>query len=142
MDRSALLKNKILVVGCGRFGASIASQYSLKGKNVMVIDNQESSFDKLSENFQGYKFIGDCTDISVLKNANIETANTIIITTGSDNANILIAHIARKIFDVPEIYVRLDEPESETLLKGMRIKAIFPFELSFDEFERLGGNKI
>ena len=47
MDRSALLKNKILVVGCGRFGASIASQYSLKGKNVMVIDNEETSFDKL-----------------------------------------------------------------------------------------------
>ena len=103
MDRSALLKNKILVVGCGRFGASIASQYSLKGKNVMVIDNQESSFDKWSENFQGYTFIGDCTDISVLKKAGIETASQIIITTGSDNANILIAHIARKIFDVQDI---------------------------------------
>ena len=141
MDRSALLKNKILVVGCGRFGSSIASQYSLKGKNVMIVDNEESSFDKLSENFQGYKFIGDCTDISVLRKANIETANQIIIATGSDNANILIAHIARKIFDVPEIYVRLDEPESETLLKGLKIKAIFPFELSYDEFERLGGNK-
>ena len=138
MDRSTLLK---LVVGCGRFGASIASQYSLKGKNVMIVDNEESSFDKLSENFQGYKFIGDCTDISVLRKANIETANQIIIATGSDNANILIAHIARKIFDVPEIYVRLDEPESETLLKGLKIKAIFPFELSYDEFERLGGNK-
>ena len=141
MDRKKKKKNKILVVGCGRFGASIASQYSLKGKNVMVIDNQESSFDKLSENFQGYTFIGDCTDISVLKKAGIETASQIIITTGSDNANILIAHIARKIFDVPEIYVRLDEPESETLLKGLKIKAIFPFELSYDEFERLGGNK-
>ena len=107
----------------------------------MVIDNQESSFDKLSENFQGYTFIGDCTDISILKKAGIETASQIIITTGSDNANILIAHIARKIFDVQDIYVRLDEPESETLLKGLKIKAIFPFELSYDEFERLGGNK-
>ena len=43
MDRSALLKNKILVVGCGRFGASIASQYSLKGKNVMIVDYEEST---------------------------------------------------------------------------------------------------
>ena len=141
MDRSTLLKNKILVVGCGRFGASIANQYSAEGKNVMIVDISPSRFDKLSETFMGYKYIGDATDVSTLRKANIETAKEIIIATGNDNVNILIAHAARKIFDVPEIYVRLDEPESEILLKGLKVKAIFPFELSFDEFKRLGGNK-
>ena len=141
MDRNSILKNKVLIVGCGRFGASIANQYSAEGKNVMIVDISQSRFDKLSENFMGYKFIGDATDISVLRKANIETSKEIVIATGNDNVNILIAHVARKIFDVPEIYVRLDEPESETILKGLKVKAIFPFELSFDEFKRLGGKK-
>ena len=141
MDRSSILKNKTLIVGCGRFGASIADQFSAEGKNVMIVDIAQNRFDKLSETFMGYQFIGDATDISVLRKASIETAKEIVIATGNDNVNILIAYMARKIFDVPEIYVRLDEPESETLLKGLKVKAIFPFELSFDEFKRLGGNK-
>ncbi|MCQ2086883.1 MAG: TrkA family potassium uptake protein [Bacilli bacterium] len=135
----ALLKNKIIIVGCGRFGSSIANKYSEEGKNIMVVDADPNRFDKLSESFMGYKYVGDGTDISVLKKANIESAKQIIITSGSDNANILIAYIARKIFDVPEIYVRLEDPDSESLIKGLNVKTIFPFELSFQEFKRIGG---
>lgn len=136
-----LLKNKIIIVGCGRFGSSIANKYSAEGKNIMVVDSDSNRFDKLSENFMGYKYVGDGTDVSVLKRANIESAKQIIITSGSDNANILIAYIARKIFDVPEIYVRLEDPASESLVKGLKVKTIFPFELSFEEFKRIGGGK-
>lgn len=135
----ALIKNKIIIVGCGRFGSSIANKYSEEGKNIMVVDADPNRFDKLSESFMGYKYVGDGTDISVLKKANIESAKQIIITSGSDNANILIAYIARKIFDVPEIYVRLEDPASESLIKGLNVKTIFPFELSFQEFKRIGG---
>ena len=141
MELKSNLKNKILIVGCGRFGSSLANKFSSEGKNVMVVDGDPDRFDKLNENFMGYKFVGNGSDISVLRKAHIETANEIIITTGSDNANILIAHLARKIFNVPEIYVRLEEPESETLLNGLNVKAIFPFELSFEEFKRIGGDK-
>ena len=80
-------------------------------------------------------------DISVLKKAHIETAKIVVIASGNDNANILIAHLARKVFDVPEIYIRLDDPDSAALLKGLQCKTIYPFELSYDEFERLGGVK-
>ena len=141
MNKNAVLKNKILIVGCGRFGASLANKFSSEGKNVMIVDSSPDKFDKLSDSFMGYKFTGDGTDVSILKKAHIETANQIIITTGSDNANILIAYLARKIFDVPNIFVRLEEPESETLLKGLKVKAIFPFELSFEEFKRIGGDQ-
>lgn len=141
MEQNSILKNKVVIVGCGRFGASIANKFSAEGKNVMVVDNKADRFDKLSDNFMGFKFVGDATDISVLKKAHIETAKEVVIASGNDNANILIAHIARKIFDVPEIYIRLEDPESEALLKGLKVKAIFPFELSFDEFKRIGGDK-
>ncbi len=84
---------------------------------------------------------GDATDISVLQRCYIEKAKEIIIATGDDNVNLFVAYIARKIFDVPEIYVRLDAPESDTLLKGLKVNAIFPFELSFDEFNHLKGEQ-
>lgn len=133
------IKNITLIIGSGRFGASIANKYSQQGKFVMIVDNKEENFDRLANNFSGYTLRGDATVVSVLEKAHIDKAKEIIIATGDDNTNILVAHIARKIFDVPDIYVRLDDPESETLIKGLKVNAIYPFELSFDEFSKLKG---
>lgn len=136
-----LLKNKTLIVGCGRLGSSMANKCSLEGKNIIVLDRSADAFDRLSDTFGGYTMVGDVTDPTFLEEAHISSAKEIIVTTGDDNVNLFIAHIARKIYDVPEIYVRLNNPENEVLLKGMSIKAIFPFELSFDKFNLLRGGK-
>ena len=133
------IKNITLIIGSGRFGASLANKYSQQGKFVMIVDNKQENFDRLVNNFSGYTLRGDATVVSVLEKAHIDKAKEIIIATGDDNTNILVAHIARKIFDVPDIYVRLDDPESETLIKGLKVNAIYPFELSFDEFSKLKG---
>ena len=139
--KRSLIKNKTLIVGCGRLGSSMANKCSLEGKNIIVLDQNADAFDKLSDAFGGYTVVGDVTDPVFLEEAYVSSAKEIIITTGDDNVNLFIAHIARKIYDVPEIYVRLNNPENEVLLKGMGIKAIFPFELSFDKFNVLRGGK-
>ena len=142
MKKIHALKNKTLIVGCGRLGASIANECSAEGKNIMAIDINEACFDGLSKDFSGYTFVGDCTDLSLLEEAYITSAKEIIITTGNDNINLFVAYVARKIYDVPNIYVRLDDPTNATLLQGMKIKAIYPFELSFDKFNLIrGGSK-
>lgn len=141
MAKTKLLQNKVLIVGCGRLGSTIANKCAAEGKNVMVIDPNETSFELLNEKFAGYKFIGDGTDLSILESAYITSAKEIIVTTGNDNVNIFIAHIARKLYNVPCIYVRLDNPENEDLIKGMNIKAIYPFELSLDKFNLIRGGK-
>ena len=138
----ALLRNKTLIIGCGRLGSSIANECSHEGKNIMVIDSNEAAFDHLSSTFSGYTFNGEATDLSVLEEAYIASAKEIIVTTGDDNVNLFVAYVARKIYDVPNIYVRLDDPNNSSLIQGMKIKAIFPFELSFDKFNVIrGGSK-
>ena len=57
MKNSGLLKNKTLIIGCGRLGSSIANKDSSSGKNVMIMDSDPMSFEKLSEGFSGYKFV-------------------------------------------------------------------------------------
>lgn len=143
MATKKVLRNKIIIVGSGRLGSSIANKYSQQGKNVMVVDIEKENFDKLSENFMGYTFTGNAMDLALLEKAGIATAKQLIIATGDDNINLFVAHVASKIYEVPQVYVRLDDPDNEQLLKGFNIKAIFPFELSIDEFNRLnsGGNK-
>ena len=66
------MKNKIVVIGCGRLGASIANDVSFRGKDVIVLDKDENSFARLDENFSGLKLVGNCSTIDELKEAQIE----------------------------------------------------------------------
>ena len=141
MKKTPILKNKTLIIGCGRLGASIANADSLSGKNVLVVDKDSSSFELLSDLFSGYTFLGDVTDLSLLEEAYITSAKEIIIATGDDNVNLFLAYVARKLYNVPKIYVRLDDPSLEILISDLDVKAIYPFELSLDKFSRMRGDK-
>ena len=141
MKKTSILKNKTLIIGCGRLGASIANADSLSGKNVLVVDKDSSSFELLSDLFSGYTFLGDVTDLSLLEEAYITSAKEIIIATGDDNVNLFLAYVARKLYNVPKIYVRLDDPSLEILISDLDVKAIYPFELSLDKFSRMRGDK-
>ena len=141
MKKTSILKNKTLIIGCGRLGASIANADSLSGKNILVVDKDSSSFELLSDLFSGYTFLGDVTDLSLLEEAYITSAKEIIIATGDDNVNLFLAYVARKLYNVPKIYVRLDDPSLEILISDLDVKAIYPFELSLDKFSRMRGDK-
>jgi len=141
MKKSSILRNKTIVIGCGRLGSQIANKCSKEGKNLIVVDPDKDSFDRLSAEFTGYTVAGDATILEVLDMAYVGTANEIIITTGNDNVNVLVAYIAKKKYDIPNIYVRLDDPHQEILLKGMGIMTIYPNELSYDKFNLLRGGR-
>lgn len=141
MKKTSILRNKTLIIGCGRLGASIANKDSSSGKNVLIIDLDEAAFENLSDSFSGYKFIGDVTDLSLLEEAYITSAKEVIITTGNDNINVYLAYVAREIYNVPNIYVRLDDPNLELLLRGLDVHAIYPFELSLDKFTLMRGGR-
>ncbi|MFO7969158.1 MAG: NAD-binding protein [Bacillota bacterium] len=128
-------KNKILVVGSGRLGASIAADLSAKGKDVIIIDKNGESFRKLDDEFGGYDLIGDATDLTVLENeALIKEVNEVIVTTDSDNVNLFISHICFFVYDVPEVYVRLNDVDKGKLIENTTIRAIYPFNLSFEDY--------
>ena len=141
MPKKALLRNKTIVVGCGRLGASIANKISKEGKNLLIVDQYRDSFELLSDSFSGYQIIGDVTDLDILEEAYISSAKEIIITTGNDNVNIFLALVARDIYDVPHIYVRLDDPNLVVLTEGKNIELILPYQLTFDKFNLVRGGK-
>jgi trk system potassium uptake protein TrkA len=127
-------RNKFIVIGSGRLGANIATRMSDRGEDVIILDIRHESFRKLNESFSGYEMTGDATDMSVLEEAYINYANTVVITTDNDNTNIFLAHVCYYIYNVPQIYVRLNDNDKGRLLEGTYIKAIYPFNLSYNEF--------
>ncbi|MCQ2742849.1 MAG: NAD-binding protein [Bacilli bacterium] len=132
------MRNKTLVVGCGRLGAAIAAEASVKGGNVVIVDKNAVSFDRLSDTFSGYKIVADLTDIAALEDLGPKDFKEAVISTGNDNLNLFIANVLEKVYEVPHIYVRFDDPDKSLLLKGYsNIMPIYPFELSHANYLKL-----
>ena len=43
-------------------------------------------------------------------------------------------HVADKIYHVPNVYVRFDDPDKGVLIKGFNITPIYPFQLSKERY--------
>ncbi|MBQ7233605.1 MAG: TrkA family potassium uptake protein [Bacillales bacterium] len=127
----------ILVMGCGWFGSRVAGDLSLKGYSVFVIDKDQTAFRKLPDHFSGYEIIGDATDIRILERAEIQSAQMVVAATDHDSINCLISQMASRIYHIPKVYVRFHDPENQKLIYGYQIEAIYPSELTLQEFNRI-----
>lgn len=129
--------NYIIIVGCGRLGANLANTLSDNNGNVLIMDTTKDSFRRLSADFGGLADVGDGTDLTALKNAQIETAAAVIAVTNDDNTNIMIAQLAQNMFHVEHVIARLYDPERETVYQELGIDTICPAILSVKEVDKL-----
>ena len=130
-------QDKVIVIGCGRFGSTVANRMSEQNNSVTIIDIDPSSFRKLSHSYGGLMKEGDGGDIDILEAVNIRKSNVVIVATDDDDTNIMIGEISKNIFKVDEVVVRIFDPSKDICLKNAGIKIIYPAILSFNEFERL-----
>lgn len=105
--------SNVIVVGCGRVGSQLANMLSNNGNNVCVIDRQISAFGNLGRNFNGATIHGLGFDEDVLRQAGIEECDVLAAVTERDNANLMAAEVASRLFDVPHVIARLSNPDHE-----------------------------
>ncbi|NDJ35272.1 MAG: TrkA family potassium uptake protein [Chloroflexi bacterium] len=124
----------ILIVGCGRLGSLLAERLSTDENSIVVIDMDETAFEKLPGTFSGFTVLGDATELSVLEHANIDKADYLFVVTEDDNTNLMIAQVAREIFEVPNVMARVFDPRREALYSEFRIATVCPTKLSAQAF--------
>ena len=130
----------IIIVGCGRLGANLANTLSNNGENVIIIDRDQDAFRKLSPSFGGITVIGDATEITVLDQAEIERAKAIVALTNNDNTNIMVAQLAKELFNIGEVIARIYDPERECVYLDFDIETICPAVLSMKEIDKMLSN--
>lgn len=127
----------ILVVGCGRTGASIVRILEQMGHEVSVLDANPDELQRL-ESVDGYHFsgvaaIGIPIDIDALRQAGIETCDAVAIATSDDSVNIMVAQIAKNIFHIPRVIARITDPTLKDLFaKEFGLRAICTTNLTVE----------
>lgn len=124
----------IVIVGCGRVGALLASQLSQQGQHVVLIDRNPGAFDQLSASYSGYQIIGNAVELEVLHQAELERAKFFFATTSEDNTNLMVAQVAQKIFEVPYVVARVYDPKRKAIYARFGIQTINPIQLSMQAF--------
>jgi trk system potassium uptake protein TrkA len=124
----------IVIVGCGRLGSYLANQLSRSGHSIVVIDANEDTFLDLSPDFSGFRITGDATQIAVLREAKLKQSDVFFATTHWDNVNLMVAQIARKLFDVPHVLARVFDPRREQIYNQLGIETICPTSVAAEMF--------
>lgn len=125
----------IIIVGCGRLGSLLATRLSGQGHQVVVIDNSTDRLNRLSSSeFSGFRILGDAVEIETLREAKMQQADCVLATTNSDNINLMVAQIARRVFHVKKVIARVYDPMCEMLYRNFDIETISPTLLSADVF--------
>ena len=116
----------ILIVGCGRVGAGLANALIERGHSVTVVDKDALAFEKLGEKFKGQAILGVGFDRDVLLKAGIQQADGLAAVTASDEANVVVARIARDIFHVPKVVARLFDVRQAEIYRRLGLQTITP----------------
>ena len=89
------------MVGCGRVGSAVALELRAAGWEVSVVDEREEALGRLGDDWAGEFIVGHGMDLQLLREAGIEDADAVVVTTDGDNSNIVIGQMAQKQFGVP-----------------------------------------
>jgi len=122
----------VVIMGCGRLGAQIATQLSVKDYDVVVIDEKPRAFDQLGTGFNGMTVIGTGIDLEVQKKAGVDNADVFAALTSDDNTNIMAAQVAKEIFKVPKVIARIYDPKREYVYHQLGLESICPTNVGAD----------
>ena len=117
---------KIVIMGCGRVGADLATTLDEEGHEVTVLDVKPDAFRRLPPEFGGQRHVGNGIDQDVLARIGVAEADAFVAVTQGDNRNVMAAQMAKHIFGVPRVVCRIYDPIREEIYHGLGLETISP----------------
>lgn len=134
---------KIIIVGAGQVGTSVAEGLVNEENDITVVDQDGPRLQFLQNRYDLRTVCGNATTPSTLRDAGAEDADMIIALTQSDPSNLVISKIAHSLFNTPTRIARLrsrDFLEDENLLAEHNFAvdfALCPEQVITDYIQRL-----
>jgi trk system potassium uptake protein len=104
---------KILILGAGRVGESVAESLVSEKNDITVIDTDPARLRQLQDRLDLRGVVGNGIQPSVLRDAGIEDADMLISCAPNDETNLVVCKVAHDLFNVPTTIARIRSPEFE-----------------------------
>jgi trk system potassium uptake protein TrkA len=126
----------VIVVGCGRVGAELATALVADGHTVTVIDKARRAFRRLPDDWVGPMVQGLGFDRATLERAGIRSADAVAAVTSGDNSNVLTARIAREHYEVKQVVARIYDPHRAVIYQRLGIATVATVTWTTDQIRR------
>jgi trk system potassium uptake protein TrkA len=114
----------IVIMGCGRVGASLAHSLVRLEHSVAIIDQDPLAFRRLGDSFAAQQVKGVGFDRETLIEAGIEHADAFAAVSSGDNSNIIAARVARETFGVRNVIARIYDPKRAEVYERLGIPTV------------------
>ena len=120
------MKKQVVVVGLGRFGASIARELYQAGHDILAIDLDEKKVQETLGEVT-YAVRGDATSEPLLKELGVQNFDAAIIAVGSDVQASILVTVLLKSLGIPFVIARSSNPLHGTTLERIGAdKVVYP----------------
>jgi trk system potassium uptake protein len=123
---------KAIVIGCGRVGSSVAKTLLREGWDVAAIDEREDALSRLGEDWPGQFVVGHGMDVDVLREAGVEDADAVVVSTDGDNTNLVVGQVVQKRFGVECVVVRVLDPARAKFYEERGLRTVSPTSTAID----------
>lgn len=113
-----------IVVGCGRVGSELAYRLFKSGHQVVVVDSNKESFNRLDPDFRGRTLEGEGLAENILERAGVKEAHGLAAVTNSDSLNAVVAHTARSFYNVPVVVARNYDPNLRVVIEAFGLQTV------------------
>lgn len=128
---------KVIIGGCGRVGAQLATKLAFERHEVVVIDKDPLAFRRLGKSFDGRTIRGMVFDRDVLERAGTDRSDAYVAVTSGDNSNVVSATIAREIYRVPKVVARIFDPRRAEIYRRLGIQTVSSVTWAANEISTL-----
>jgi len=119
----------VVIVGCGRVGATLAADLDARGHRVTIIDLKTGAFERLPATFGGNAVRGDGTDEDTLRRVGADRADVFLTLTEGDNRNVMAAQLAVEALGVDTVVAKINDPIRAAAYAELGIAAICRTEM-------------
>src|SRR5919202_85385 len=121
-----------IIIGCGRVGSTVAKRRASEGWEVTAVDEKEAARSRLGEDWTGGFVVGHGMDTNVLREAGIDDADAVVVSTDGDNTNIVIGQVAQKRFGIECTVVRILDPARADFYAQRGLRVVCPTSTAID----------
>jgi len=114
---------KLIIVGAGDVGTTLANLLSAEKHEICIVELDSKKAEKLAQKTDALVVQGDGADISILKDAGIETADALVAATSDDKSNFMICEVAKSV-GTKKIISVINTPKNEELFTKLGITQI------------------
>ncbi len=122
----------VLIVGCGRLGAMVATALVDRGDLVTIVDTDAENFRRLAERPGLNMIVASGTSNEDLRRAGVERADAFISLTGQDTVNALASQIAKVTFEVATVVCRINDPVRREMYEHLGLRTVSPTQVMSD----------